>query len=75
MVGQLVSLNKLYSNIQTSTENGDFKAVYHYSGRTVYLLINFDPIDFAALDEDSATIYEKAMGLINLAWTIQNQIN
>lgn len=61
-----MSLNKLYSNIQTSTENGDYKAVYHYSGRTVYLLINFDPIDFAALDEDSMSTYEKVFALMNL---------
>ena len=40
-----MSLNRLYANIQTANENEDAKAVYHYAGRTVYLLLTFDPID------------------------------
>ena len=73
MVGQLVSLNRLYANIQTANENEDAKAVYHYAGRTVYLLLTFDPIDllqFEPLDASTQSAIKRAMQVINLGLSL-----
>lgn len=70
-----MSLNKVYTQIQTSTENNDYKAVYHYSGRTIYLLLNFDPIEFASLNYVGKTFNQKVFDLFKLGQSIQNRIN
>ena len=79
MVGQLVSLNKYRSNIATATLNSDYKAVYHYAGRMVHLLLTFDPIDllqFAPLEEQvGKTAFARYMEIIELGASLQKRID
>ena len=43
-------------------------------GRVFYLLLKFEPIDFAAYD-DTKTAQDRIAGLIELGEAIQNRIN
>lgn len=44
IVGQIITLNNIYSRIVTAVDNNDQKLIVFLTGRIVYLIAKFEPI-------------------------------
>lgn len=51
VLGNITTLMSIYKNIETATLTGDYVAISTQIGKIVYILLNVQPIEFAARPE------------------------
>ena len=50
MVGNVINITNLYNKLRVAQENEDQELVYFITGKIVYYLLDFEPIDFEDLE-------------------------
>ena len=55
VLGNITLLMNIYKNIEAATLTGDYVTISTQIGKIVYILLNVQPIDFAAVPETVRT--------------------
>lgn len=66
MVGNIIRINSLYQKMVVATENEDQQQVWYIFGRISYYLLDIQPIEEAAYDDDTEDMGGKHASLTDI---------